>query len=687
MKLEFKLQHLVCLVCLAVPICVLIHDDFKPTCQISKQQIDSARVDSVRSLVESGLDAEAKSELIDAIKKNDPDLNKLKKVKIPSNFCYLLDSSFDPKLGWLDREINTWGIPLIRSELSSIGQLLSLWTFIWNVLLGLAAFFVIIKALIWIDTNTSGKNIRLDIKDINDELISLKIGKGTTATIKDLILKSNELGTNPELSIALEPIEKFESPIEIKEIATLLKLLSWLFKPTSFTLTGYFQQSDRGANLTLVLRSSSGLISTQTLYQKDYDSNLSIAKEVTEFHQIFAIPASIWILSNLNIKSFRNWLEFGGANEYESYTYSQVGLYWYKKDDKAESQKMLHKSLMYNSSNRFALLTLGVIEIENAVEKKDRKSIDEAIKILRKAVLISESKGKTDYRQESLLKNFQFALASNWLGFVLFYGVYFIRKEKTTYIMNLNLKNFQFMTASNWLEFIFFHVVYFVRIRLYKYPTSPVWYKAMFQLLVAKQYAKHMFPDRYDERNGQNLSGSEVELDSAKNLGEYLIKAVEQRQKTTCTEAQKKLSEFLSIFEVSARIIYAAILVDLVDKATEQIEKIKLTYQLPLVDDRGNFIFEIDRNSDTNRPIHNHEDYYNLACYYALYLKKCDGDRVKEYDDTSKAMFGYLKYALKQDKNLVKLAVKDPCFKHIKENNELAVSFSRIINLARQQKL
>jgi tetratricopeptide (TPR) repeat protein len=643
MKLE-KLQYLVYFVCLAVPIGLLIHvhDRFKPTCQISKQQIDLVRINSVRSLVESGLYSEAKSELVDAIKKNNLDLNK-QKVKIPSNFCYLLDSSFDPQLGWLDREINTWEIPLIRSDLSSIGQLLSLWNFILNVLVGLAAFFVIIQALIWIDTNTSGKNIRLDIKDINDELISLKIGKGTTATIKDLILRSNELGTNPELSIALEPIEKFESPIEIKELATLLKFMSWLFKPTSFTLTGYFQQSDRGVSLILVLTSSDGLTSIQTFYQKDYDPNLTIVKEVIDLYPLISIPASIWILSKLNLKSFKKWLSFCGCNERESYTYSQVGLHWYNKHEYPESRKMLHKSLMYNSSNRFALLTLGAIEIANAVEKKDEKSLDEAIKILDKAIRVSESKGKDNY-------------LTSW-------------------------KSFKFILVGDWLRFVFLYRDYFVRPHLFnhqaQYPTSPVWYKAMFQLLVAKQYAKHLFLAQCDEHNS----------DSAENLGKYLIKAVEQGQKNPHTEAQKILSQFLSIFEVSARIMYAEILVDLVDRATEQIEKIELKYQVPLVDDRGNFVFETDRDNDRKKPIHNHEDYYNLACYYALHLKKCDDDRTKEYTDIEAKMFGYLKYALKQDRTLFKLAVKDPCFKYIKEDNELAVSFSRIINLARQQKL
>jgi hypothetical protein len=598
-------------------------DAEKKMTEINKK---ASEYEVAKSLLESGFYEEAKKEML-TLKK------KALKEQIPPTFYYLAENSFDPNWGQLDK-LTTIKIPCTKWKFYRVSYLLK------NIPLIVGDIIAFCILLYY----SPDKMIYLNIEDFNDESIDLKIGKGTTSTLKILFLE-NELGTNNAVNVAISPIEKLESPIENKEITILLKLINWAFSLSSFTLSGYYQESrKKGIGLKLVLKNSKGEIFKEDFWQQDYDTvNKSEAKYL---HELLAIPASIWVMSKLHNEDFENWLSFNTLaksnskdqqkyNSWKSFAYSRVGSYWYWKGNSDKLEEMLHKSLMYNSNNRFALFTLGVLKIEQAIERKEYNLFENAKKNLKEAKELSDNRNSLDG----------------------------------------------------------------------SFPTSPVWYKSIFQLLSIKIY-----------ENQLSLFDKEFTNDKFLAQGKELVKAVEFYQ-DPIRKGLLPLSDFLDEFEVMAKILYASILVDL-DKVgyENQITEIESKYQMASFDDSGNLLIIEKKEKQCNAEILllNPLVYYNLACYYALlcmkrceeyqkdenlsffckayhdiiegsskylYYKNCRAYREKECLKSNKdKIFLYLKYAVKQNKKLNEWSKIDPSFKWIKEHDKLQLEFYYCVN-------
>jgi hypothetical protein len=694
----------------------------KSSCRTSAQiQDGDAKYKSVNDLISTGSYEEAKKELIEIIKKNKPDL----KSNIPTNLCYLLDNGFDPSLGWLDKEIDNiyldynWKYrPGSSWNLPSIGHFKS-WlmclTFILNTILLIIAIIISWRIAISMYELISKERIYLDIKDFNDESIDMKIGKGTTSSLKILLLESNELGTSYNVNVALDPIDKFESPIETKELTTVLKLVNWVFRSTSFfTLSGYYQQSqEKGIGLKLVLKNSSEQIFIQDFWQQEYvdlkideestesqdtglklvlkkeelvlkkevfvqdfwqqeyvdlkiykESNESIdlntstesTEEVTDLYELLAIPASIWVLSKLNVDDFKKWL---GFKSWESYAYSRVGSYWYFKGNFSRSRKMLHKSLVYNSNNRFALFTLGVLEVEQNKDPEVEQNKDPKERFTKTKKLLL--KIKIDEKCQSSIDHLDDQLKS---------------LEKNIY-------------------------------------QDPVYYKSIFHLLAIEQYIyqlkdstqlsekdknKHKKIESKAERLvkivGKHKNKKDINLITEYEEQNYnIVDGVERTFYKDKYQKKQNLGKFLDEFEVMTRIMYSLILESLNEnvKKEEQIQAItnNKSYRLASFD-KGDLFFDTENNQQENDRtlIIDCQVYYNLACLYALcignYYENRDKAALEREDKENKKdkMFEYLIYALKQDKSLAKWAKKDPSFDCIqKDTSELKSRFLEIINM------
>jgi hypothetical protein len=411
MKLQLNLPFLVkssIVLTLLIVLIPVVFNGINYSCKIEDRSIDPEELNSINSLSGNNYYEEARKELIAAIKKSSPSPSKILPSKmpvdkkealkkpIPQKLCYLAENSFNPNWGQFDKSIderidNITKMKILGTE----------WRFsdirYWLKNMPLIIEAIIALCILWYCF--SYKTIHLNIEDFNDESIDLKIGKGTTSTLKTLFLE-NELGTNNAVNVAISPVEKLESPIENKEITILLKLINWVFSSSS-TLSGYYQKSrKKGIGLKLVLKNSKGEIFKEDFWQQDYDTANKPGDKY--LHELLAIPASIWVMSRLNGEKFENWLGFNRNpmkpdnkdhqkyNSWKSFTYSRVGSYWYLKDNSDKLEEMLHKSLMYNSNNRFALFTLGVLKMEQAIERKESSLFDEAEKSLKEAERLSD---------------------------------------------------------------------------------------------------------------------------------------------------------------------------------------------------------------------------------------------------------------------------------------------------------
>jgi hypothetical protein len=328
----------------------------------SKKYIDKIFEDKftpVRKLVDGGFYVEARKKLSEIIE-NDPS------SEIPSDLQYLSGRVY-PFQAELQNFREIWLLPIL------------------DYLILFVIAIIIINILVRLINNFCKQRFYLDVKDFNDEATALKIGKGTTAMVKKSLIKSGELGEKPMVNIAFEPIGKFEPPIDLKQIAfpldILSKLVNWLLPVQSYTLSGYCQESKQGVGLTLVLKSSDETVFSETFWQKDYDPDIKIS-EVADICQLLAEPATIWIIFKLNSDAANKWLDF---NSWESYAYCKIGGYWSLKSDYSQAEKMLQKSLLHCQNNRFALFNLGVIRIQQAAELNDQGILRQSETMLTRA--------------------------------------------------------------------------------------------------------------------------------------------------------------------------------------------------------------------------------------------------------------------------------------------------------------
>jgi hypothetical protein len=611
-----------------------------------------------RSLLESGFYEEAKKEML-TVKKE-----ALKK-HIPPTLYYLAENSFDPNWGQFGKYIATRNQLLDQIDIKALcSNKLTLdlisgcyltaieiteakWKispvsyWLKNIPLIIGSIFASCVLLYY----SSDKTTYLNIEDFNDESIDLKIGKGTTSTLKTLFLE-NELGTNNAVNVAISPAEKLESPIENKEITILLKLINWAFSLSSFTLSGYYQESrKKGIGLKLVLKDSKGEIYKEDFWQQDYDTINQY--EAKYLHELLAIPASIWVMSKLNSENFENWLSFNTLtksnskdqqkyNSWKSFAYSKVGSYWYRKGNSNKLEGMLHKSLMYNSNNRFALFTLGVLKMEQAIEKKEYKLFDEAGENLEYAKKLSGS-------------------IENSLGA--------------------------------------------------EFSTSPVWYKSIFQLLSIELYKKLLslsskkFTNEEFLKEGKNLVNAveyyqyqarkksfplsdfldEFEVMAKILYASILVDSNQSGHEMQITEIESKYQ--MASFDDSGNLL-------LIEKEEKQYnDKILLLNPLVYYNLACYYALLCMKRCEKYQKDENLsflcKAYYGIIENSSNYLcyKNCRAYREKECLKSNKdKIFLYLKYAVKQNKKLNEWSKIDPSFKWIKEHDKLQLEFYYCVN-------
>jgi len=256
---------------------------------------------------------------------------------------------------------------------------------------------------------------RLDILDFDKGATGLDIGKGMKAMVEEKIKWfEKDSHTHHGFELVTGPIEKIEIPADIKTVSPPIKMLSafieWLSPSNVITLSGYMEKGgDQGVGITLSLvKSQTGeIISSQTLWQNEYDPAWALSSSndtEPELYYHLVEPMAIWAFFILNtspilengifcklLRSINSLSDRfirvikrnpkGNAEDFnvlktkvwQSYAYFRAGVRWEDEDNLVNARKMYLKALKEDPNNIGALLNLG---IQYSTKEEHRRALD-----------------------------------------------------------------------------------------------------------------------------------------------------------------------------------------------------------------------------------------------------------------------------------------------------------------------
>jgi tetratricopeptide (TPR) repeat protein len=265
----------------------------------------------------------------------------------------------------------------------------------------------------------------LDIKRFDMGTTGLDIGGGLAARIEDEFMRAVDLEDNPlKINVVEGPITGI--PADIKSsgpssLKMIFEFIDWVFPRKVITLSGCLQESEEyGAGLTLKLidNQTKVIVATCTMWEKDYNPDFCSKKkpvnnkDPTPYYCLMR-PAAHWIHFQ-----FAKHQEIGedefiykfGTEDWQSYIFFKTGIYWEEKANKRNlqeihqkpqemyrrPQEMYRRALSRDINNRYALLNLGCLRVEEtAINQRGCKTTilegyEEALKLLKRAKNLAE---------------------------------------------------------------------------------------------------------------------------------------------------------------------------------------------------------------------------------------------------------------------------------------------------------
>ncbi|MBW4621960.1 MAG: hypothetical protein KME17_21675 [Cyanosarcina radialis HA8281-LM2] len=487
-----------------------------------------------------------------------------------------------------------------------------------------------------ISKNLPYQKIKLEIKDFNDEVSELKIGKSTAAMVKSSIAGDGSLGETLNIYVAEGAIDKPDIEIDIEPIATPIKILSQLlrifdFSP-SYTLSGDLQKSpDKGLGLSLTLNQSNRVIDTETIWQNDYDYRIELSKtNCSNFENILADITAIWTLFKIDEKKAKEWL---GVQNWKSYAYSQVAAYWMLVGKHQRAKYATDKALIYDKNNRFALFNLGIIATKVALSLYSQG--DDPKKILS---LLSQANNLFD-RAERRAKKYQYQLIT--IPSIVYTDPVFYKakyQQCTVYLYKLII----FLRSNSDRRVTIYSSIYRLAIEFF---------------LVIKNEELVADISKFPKINRNN------------ELQEFLEK-IELITKIMRAEILVRMDD-----KPGAEKLISEILVDLKTTVNSQVAEAKSKFQTRLCDEQKESIY--DYYIPTNNPLLPGLGHYNLACYYSALAEK--ENEIKPSNDNCQHLWCHLEYALGRDSTLVEWARIDPSLQWLRDNIDLSIELDKIL--------
>jgi hypothetical protein len=294
----------------------------------------------------------------------------------------------------------------------------------------------------------------LNIEDFDKGGTELDLGK-TLATMveeecQNIDSKEEVQSIARKMTIVTAPTGKLELP-DVKSlvpqlgiISQLTNLLPSLFsllgrKSFTFTLSGYLHPiSDRGVGLTLTLKNEQGtIISNCTIWQKDYDPELSSKSDKNPAPYYFLVePAAIWTLFQLDSQitklEMKKWC---GVKNWKSYAYFRAGVYWRLQNKGNWAKLMFNNALNEDSSNRFAVLNLGMLDTLNS-------EYDRAIDRLNLAKKMSTEATKSHQDSRGVWKDAVWYKSSYQLAANYLYKLNIVKADEEAKTLVNQIKNY-----------------------------------------------------------------------------------------------------------------------------------------------------------------------------------------------------------------------------------------------------
>ncbi len=229
---------------------------------------------------------------------------------------------------------------------------------------------------------------RLDISDFDKGTTNDDIGKALEPIVEEGINNFHKTETRPRFYLidGSDKSDKFmRIPAGIKTIDNLKiisELIEWFFPQNVITLSGFLQkQTKLGAGLTLVLTDNrtGEIISNDTIWQDDFDPNITPSGDKDIPYYRLAELAAIWAIYQMEnfIKPSERFTALGTA-DWKSYAYYQSGVRWMNEDKRDKARHQFARAINKDMGNLGALFNMGILDISEGQYERACQRLEQA---------------------------------------------------------------------------------------------------------------------------------------------------------------------------------------------------------------------------------------------------------------------------------------------------------------------
>lgn len=240
----------------------------------------------------------------------------------------------------------------------------------WLRLGGEVAVPVVLFGLL-IYSRTRKTTPSLDVTEFDASGADWAVGKTMSALIKQRLTQAAPARADL-MRLITGPIEPVPIPADVVAgVSTLIpaaKLLSalpgWMLPATAYTLAGTLHRNAvHGAGLTVTLSVNKRIVSSLTLWQREFDPELPSPADASSYY-VLAEPAAVWATFELHrILAAGKSFDVMGTSDWRSWAYFRAGVRHESLNHRLAAKSMYAQAVNRDGGNRAARVNFGSLLI------------------------------------------------------------------------------------------------------------------------------------------------------------------------------------------------------------------------------------------------------------------------------------------------------------------------------------